>query len=67
MTTLEICERIRALDAERLTLERDLFNLTGKGYREFIDGMRALLDGGMTIRVGGGPAMTPDEFIEANR
>jgi hypothetical protein len=67
MTTLEICERIAALDAERRGLEAELIGLTGKGYEEYIEGMRRLLNGGLTIRVGDGEPMTPDEFIEAHR
>jgi hypothetical protein len=66
-TPLSICERIAALDQERRSLESELYALTGKTHEEFLDGMRRLMDGGMTIRVGDGPEMTPDEFIEANR
>jgi hypothetical protein len=68
MTTLEICERIAALDAERRGLEADLIGLTGKGYDEHIEGMRRLFTpGAMSIRIGDGPAMSVDEFLEGER
>lgn len=68
---LEICEDIKRIDEQRaaLAIERgrldnELFDVTGKGFEEFIDGMRRLFDGGMTISVGGGEPMTPNEFLD---
>jgi hypothetical protein len=43
MSTLEICQRIQAIDRERAELENKLFLATGKNYDEFMDGMRRLL------------------------
>jgi hypothetical protein len=64
---LELCERIAEIDREQMRLRAEVERRTGKSYEDFIGGMRQLFEGGMTITVGGGDPMTPDEFIDRQR